>query len=587
MRNDVKEIPLALMLEATNVGILCSDREGRILYANTAAGKILGREQGGVIGRFIGDITLEAWIAFQRIMETGVPQDGVKIQTDASTLIADRNPVRDGKEIVGVVSVFKEISRYEDTAKELQTYKELAKQLDVVIRSSYDGLYITDGNANTLLFNKAYLRISGLKAEDLEGKNVRDLMSQRTISHSSTLEVMEKRIHVTVMQEFPNGKTAIVTGTPVFDEAGRIVLVVNNVRDITELNDLREELQETRTLAQIYKDELSKASLAGIDRGEVAFRSAAMENCIRLALRVGDVSSPVLLTGESGVGKGMLAKIIHFQGRRKKGPFIHVNCGAIPDGLLESELFGYEKGAFTGASGEGKPGMFEMADKGTLFLDEVGEVPPVLQVKLLKALDESEVRRLGGTRSREIDVRIVAATNRNLQEMVKERCFREDLYFRLNVFPINIPPLRERVEDILPLVDRMLTNLNRKYKKSKRFHHDAMNLLTLYPFPGNVRELQNIVERGFILADGKWVEPMHLPTDLQGLGASRGLVREMGVRHVEGDHLDEILGRVEKGVLEDCRRRYKTTYEIARVLKVNQSTIVRKLKKYGITVRDA
>ena len=168
----MKEISVALMLEATNVGILCADREGRILFANAAAGKILGRERGGVIGRFIGDITLEAWTAFQRIMETGVPQDGVKIQTDASTLIADRNPVRDGKEIVGVVSVFKEISRYEDTAKELQTYKELAKQLDVVIRSSYDGLYITDGNANTLLFNKAYLRISGLKAEDLEGKNV-------------------------------------------------------------------------------------------------------------------------------------------------------------------------------------------------------------------------------------------------------------------------------------------------------------------------------------------------------------------------------------------------------------------------------
>ena len=410
----LSEIRIEQMLEASSVGVLCTDREGQVLYANDSACLILGRQRGELRGRFIGDITIEAWNAFRKIMETGEPQAGVKIQTSASTLIADRNPIRRGKEIVSVVSVFKEISRYEETAKELQAYKELSKQLDAVIHSSYDGLYITNGNADTLFFNKAYLRISGLKAEEIEGKNVRDLISQRTISHSSTLEVLEKCKHVTVMQEFSNGRTAIVTGTPVFDETGRIILVVNNVRDITELNDLREELQETRTLARIYKDELSKASLAGIDREEIAFRSAAMENCIRLALRVGDVSSPVLLTGESGVGKGMLAKIIHFQGKRKKGPFIHVNCGAIPDGLLESELFGYEKGAFTGAAGEGKPGMFEMADKGTLFLDEVGEVPLVLQVKLLKALEESEVRRLGGTRSREIDVRIVAATNRNL-----------------------------------------------------------------------------------------------------------------------------------------------------------------------------
>ena len=573
-----------LILDATNVGILCTDRQGRILYVNDAAARHLGARKQELVGRSIEDVSKGAVDAFREIVRTGKPQAGVKIQTSGGTVIADRNPVFDRGKVTGVVSVFKDISRYEESAKELQAYRELAKQLDAVIHSSYDGLYITNGNADSLFCNKAYLRVSGLTAEDVEGKNMRELVRGGTINQSVTLEVLEKRRRVTIMQEFKNGRTAIVTGNPVFDEEGRIVLVVSNVRDITELSELREQVQETRTLAKRYRDELRKANLAGVNRDTVVFRSPAMENCILLAARASDVLSPVLLTGESGVGKGMLARLVHNLGIRKKGPFIHVNCGAIPAGLMESELFGYDRGAFTGASGEGKPGLFEMAHQGTLFLDEIGEIPPPLQVKLLKVLEEGEVRRVGATQSKKLDVRIVAATNRDLQEMTRTHLFREDLFFRLDVFPIRIPPLRERPEDIHPLLDRTLGELNRKYKKGKRVRPDTLELLVRYPFPGNVRELQNVVERSFILADGKWIGPEHLPIGIQESPAPP----ESGtmVRIPSGEEgLERILAGVERDILARLLSECGTTYAMAERLKVNQSTVVRKLRKLGIRAR--
>jgi PAS domain S-box-containing protein len=577
-----KPLTAELILEATHVGVLCTDREGRILYVNAAASALLGPRK-DVVGALIGDLVPGSGDAYREIVRTGTPQWGVKSETPGGTVIADRNPVREGGQVIGVVSVFKDISRYETAAKELQTYKELANQLDSVIHSSYDGLYIANGNADGLFFNDAYLRVSGLTAADVEGKNMRELVRKGTISQSVTLEVLAKRRRVTIMQEFANGRTAIVTGNPVFDEDGKIVLVVSNVRDITELTQLQEEVHETRTLARRYRDELKRASLQGVDRDLVVFRSEAMENCVGLAVRVSDVASPVLLTGESGVGKGMLARLIHNLGARKNGPFIHVNCGAIPAGLMESELFGYEKGAFTGASEQGKPGLFELADRGTIFLDEVGEMPPALQVTLLKALEGGEIRRVGSTRARRMDVRIVAASNRDLREMTRARLFREDLFFRLNVFPIHIPPLRERPEDVPPLVDRFLGELNRKYGKAKRFRPEALNLLARYSFPGNVRDLQNVIERAFILADGRWLEPQHLPPEVHAGG--RGVGAGDARLAAEGESgLAEILEAVERRVMERAMAECGTTHAMAKRLRVNQSTVVRKLQKLGLRV---
>lgn len=573
---------LDVALEATSVGILCADRDARILYANKAAAAILGVPRESLIGRGIEEFSAGASPAFREIVRTGKPQEGIRIETRGGEVIADRSPVVEGGRVVGVLSVFKSLSRYEETAKELKAYRELARELEAVIRSSYDGLYITDGNANTVMYNKAYLRVSGLREEDVAGKNMRELIRAGTINRSATLEVLAKRRSVTIMQEFSNGRTAIVTGNPVFNDRGEIVRVVSNVRDITELCELRAQVEESRTLARRYRDELTRVRMEGILRDMVSFRSEAMERCLDLVSRVSNVASPVLLTGESGVGKGLLARAIHRAGTRAGGPFIHVNCGAIPATLMESELFGYEKGSFTGASDEGKPGLFELADRGTLFLDEVGDIALPLQVKLLKVLEEMEVLRLGGRRPRKVDVRVVAATNRDLKEMIRAGNFREDLFFRLNVFPIQVPPLRERPEDIPPLVDRILGALNRKYRKAKRLEPQTLEILGRYPFPGNVRELQNVVERAFILCDGKRIEPAHLPEEIRafpsadaaGGGVAAGAAREQT--------LPAILAEVERKVLESALRKCRSTYEAARFLGIDQSTVVRKMKKYGI-----
>lgn len=478
------EMNVTRVLESTSVGFLFANCDGKITFINAAAAEKLGAKKEKVIGRSINEFAPGALKGFREIIRTGKPQAGVKIRTAGGTVIADRSPVYDGDRIIGVVSVFKELSRYEDTAKELESHKQMAKEFEAVLNSSYDGLYLTDGNAKTLFFNKSYLRVSGLNEEDVRNRDVHELINDGTINRSASVEAIKKRKSVTIMQEFSNGRTAIVTGVPVFDEAGNVRRVISNVRDITELNELRAQVQESRTLAERYRNELTIVRLEGVHRDAMSFRSAAMENCVALASRVSMVTSPVLLTGESGVGKGLLSKLIHQAGNRKNGPFIHINCGAIPGNLMESELFGYEKGAFTGASEEGKPGLFELADQGTLFLDEIGEVPLTLQVKLLKVLEESEVRRIGAVRPRKIDVRIVAATNRNLKEMIKAGLFRDDLFFRLNVFPIHIPPLRERCEDIVPLADRILAELNRKYRKLKRLSPDTLELLAPQPFPG-------------------------------------------------------------------------------------------------------
>jgi two-component system nitrogen regulation response regulator GlnG len=309
-------------------------------------------------------------------------------------------------------------------------------------------------------------------------------------------------------------------------------------------------------------------------------RSPAMVEVYKEIGRVARTEMTVLLMGESGTGKELVARAIHGNSSRARGPFVTVNMAAIPRDLMESELYGHEKGSFTGAV-ERRPGKFELANGGTLFLDEIGEIPLPLQVKLLKVLEENEVRRVGGARVRKLDVRIVAATNRDLREMTRNRLFREDLFFRLNVFPIRIPPLRERPEDVHPLVDRIVAELNRRYKKSRRVRPEMLDLLARYPFPGNVRELQNVVERAFILADGKWIGPEYIPAEIHetALSSDPGLV--VPLPHGEAG-LSRILAGVERGILERLLSECGTTYAMAERLKVNQSTVVRKLRKLGI-----
>lgn len=305
-----------------------------------------------------------------------------------------------------------------------------------------------------------------------------------------------------------------------------------------------------------------------------------MENILQLAAKIADVDSTVLILGESGVGKEVIARFIHKRSHRDKGPFVKINCGAIPETLLESELFGYETGAFTGAKRQGKPGLIEMANEGTLFLDEIGELPLNLQVKLLQVLQEHRLVRIGGIKPITVNIRVIAATNRDIENMVKKGEFREDLFYRLNVVPITIPPLRERRDDIIPLIYHFLEEYNRKYDKAKKISAEAKDILIKYNWPGNVRELENTVERLVVTVEEDVILPHHLPENLKEINIPLKVVNVDGIIP-----LKDAVEMVERQLLHKAVEQCNSTYDIAKILGVNQSTVVRKIQKYGIKLK--
>ncbi|MCK1983307.1 MULTISPECIES: sigma-54 interaction domain-containing protein [Peribacillus] len=454
---------------------------------------------------------------------------------------------------------------------------KLNRALDAIIENSYDGIYITDQDGITLYTNSAIERITGIPKEYYIGKSVDQLIKRGILNASVTHKVVKLRRTVSVVQDNFAGKETLITGSPVFNAEGEIEQVVTNIRDLSDLNELMHELTKVNELNNQYKQEIEKLRKITSKDG-VVFVSDKMKMIYEIAERISDIDATVLILGETGVGKDVLARNIYNRSiRSKKGDFIKINCGAIPADLLESELFGYEGGAFTGANQKGKPGMFELAESGILFLDEVGELPLQLQVKLLRALQEREIQRIGGTKPKKIDVRIIAATNRNLSEMVKSGDFREDLFYRLNVIPITIPPLRERREDILALTDLFLTKANEQYKFSKEIDSRLKEYFYQHDWPGNVRELINIVERLVVLTDNQILSISDLPEEYQPENRNQPNLNAALT-------LKEAVERAEKEILTKAAQTYQTTYEIAEALESSQATIVRKLKKYRLKV---
>ncbi|MDE6922029.1 MAG: sigma 54-interacting transcriptional regulator, partial [Oscillospiraceae bacterium] len=385
--------------------------------------------------------------------------------------------------------------------------KEAYDRLRAIVDSSYDGIYITDGRADTLWVNPAYLSISGLREEDVVGRSMWDLEREGVVSQSGTLIALTQRRPVTLQQTFRTGKRALITSTPSFGDHGEIDMVVTNVRDMTDFYDLQAKYREAQ---ERYHTEIELSRRRVLAGAELIAADPTTLAVLRQAEKVAALDATVLLTGETGVGKEQFARFIFKNSPRREGRFITVNCGAIPPSLIESELFGYEKGAFTGAARD-KMGLFELADKGTLFLDEIGDLPLGMQVKLLRVLQERCIKRVGATRDIPVDVRFIAATNRDLEEMVRVKTFREDLFYRLNVVPLTIPPLRERREDIIPLADAFLEELNKKYGFKKQFSTSAFQAMEEYGWPGNVRELKNVVERMVILSLDDVIRAGELP----------------------------------------------------------------------------
>lgn len=492
-----------------------------------------------------------------------------------------RLPVIDkNNKIIGIIThtdfINDLVEKISKKCRDMKNTKLGLTELDSIIECSYDGIYITDGEANTIKINNAYESITGLKRSEVLGRNMKDLEKEGVISQSATLLVLKNRKTTTIQQEFKTGVKVLVSSNPIFDKNGKIIMVVTNVRDVTQLYELKEQLQKNKEITLKYVSEIEEMRTQLLNTSEIVAEDHKTIEIIQLANRIAKVDTTILMLGETGAGKDQIAKHIHKVSKRSKKQFIKVNCGAVPASLIESEFFGYEKGAFTGANKEGKIGLFEMASGGTIFLDEVGELPMDMQVKLLRVLQEMEVVRIGGTKPIKIDVRVLAATNRDLEDMIKKKQFREDLYYRLNVIPLYIPPLRERKHDILPLINFFLTQLNKKYNFNKVFASDALNCMYEYNWPGNVRELKNIVERAVIMSEDDKVKRSDLPKNIIG---SNGMIVTLNTFE-EGINLKETLDAIEKKLIKKAYDKYGNVRAAAKSLGIDASTFVRKRQKY-------
>jgi PAS domain S-box-containing protein len=455
-------------------------------------------------------------------------------------------------------------------------------ELEDIIESSHDGIFITDGQGIILKVNSGWERICGLRREVMLGKCAQDFVNQKWYSESSVMAAIREKKAVTIMLEMLKGEKIgqkiMATAIPIWGENGEIKRVVANIRDITEILYLKQLLEKTQLLNELYAAELQQMRINQLPKDfDLVARSQSTIRVMEIVARVANFDVSVLITGESGVGKEVIANAIHQQSPRSKGPLIKVNCGAIPETLLESELFGYDYGAFTGARKQGKPGMFELANEGTLFLDEVGDIPYSLQGKLLRVLQDHEIMRIGSLKTTPVDVRIIAATNKNLEEMVKKGSFRDDLYYRLNVVSIEIPPLRDRKEDIPIFVVHFLEKMNKKHQYNKRIASEVIEVFMLYSWPGNVRELENVMERMLVMTEDDEINMKHLPMQIKSQ-----IVPET-VNVIGDSGFKKIIEQTEKQLLKQALLNHRSTRDIAKAMKVNQSTIVRKLKKYNLS----
>ncbi len=443
----------------------------------------------------------------------------------------------------------------------------------VLLDSIHDGIWVIDAQGTTLRINTAMERIAGITSEDVVGKHVREAMEDLKFTACVTLRALEEKRTVTMFDDYANGRRCLNTSTPIFDEDGKVWRVIASIRDITELDSMQSRLTELEHSNRNYKEKLESLETYGIVG--ISEASATLRKSM---LKAAQNTATCVILGDTGTGKSLTAKRIHEMSERKDGPFMALNCGGIPAQLVESELFGYERGSFTGALREGKKGLFELAAGGTLFLDEVAELPLAMQATLLHVLDDSTFRRVGGTKSMQCDVRIIAATNRDLEEMVAKGSFRQDLFYRLRVLSIRIPSLCQRPEDIPELMYHFL-QLMEGHEGKRSFAPSVLATLTSYSWPGNIRELRALVQYLHTMCEGSIFRMEDLPSYLLA-----ELPTETLSSYAATTSLKDAVEHVEKNLIATALNELGSTYKAAKRLKVSQSTIVRKAQRYGIDV---
>lgn len=446
--------------------------------------------------------------------------------------------------------------------------------LTSIMNALDDGVYITDHLGTTLFVNDAYLKLTHLNREDLIDHPIQDLVNQGVFSRSVSMDVIQTHQKTTILQSLQNHTELLVTGHPVFDQENQLIAVITSVRDITVLLQAQKDQKELEDIRNTQK----KYSTRKLNDNYLTNLSDSTNKTFNRAKRIAHSDIKILIQGNTGTGKTVLARYIHKNSPRKDQPFLEINCATMPDGLLESELFGYVPGAFTGALQKGKKGLFEVVNGGTLFLDEVGDLPLALQAKLLKVIEDNRFIPVGGFEYVYTDVRIISATHHDLLKLVEQGKFRRDLYYRLCVTSLKLEDLKNRISEIEPLLELYLANFNKKYHTNKRYSAEVIELVKAYSWPGNIRELTNFVEQTVVLSESSTIFPEDIPEDIQC--ALRGETQFNTPLSNSSETLKKQVDDYEFKIISQALVVFKTTQKAAQALGIDQSTLVKKRQRY-------
>ncbi len=560
-----------LILNSTHDGMIAVNEDGIVTLFNKAAERITGLKSEAVLGRSAIDVIPNTRLHI--ILESGESELNSRQFIGTTTIVTNRMPLLNSEgEIIGAVAVFRDITEMMtlmDQVADLGTARNL---LEAMIESMEIAISVADENGKNIMVNTAYVRLTGLPREAVVGKHITVDIAEGESMHQKVLST-GKPIHNMRMKIGRDKKEVIVNVAPIFVD-GVFRGSVGTIQDITEIMVLTKELARAQHLIRQLKARYTWADIIGVSPAMVAAKEQAR--------RAAETPATVLLRGESGTGKELFAHAIHNASRRHKGQFVRVNCAALSEHLLESELFGYAEGAFTGALKGGKIGLFEEAHGGTLFLDEIGEISLSLQRKLLRVLQEREIVRVGSTYSVLVDVRMIAATNTDLERRVKDGAFKRDLYYRLNVLPINTPPLRMISEDIPLLVEHIIFKLNQSFgRQVKGVSPETMDALISHEWPGNVRELENVIGRAMINMRPQdiFIDRKHLPF----LECEPLLQAPSSQEQKIVSPLDQVLGRAERSaIIAALQEAGGNRVKAAGLLGIGVRNLFYKIKKHGI-----
>lgn len=562
-----------LIFNATNDGMIVVDKNSHIILINRSAALMIGEEQGKALGKHVVDVIPTSRLPI--VLKTGRSETNKEqLLANGQKIITTRIPIIDEEQkIIGAFAVFKNITEVVDLAEELTNLKEIQTMLEAVIQSSEEAISVVDENGKGIIINPAYTKITGLSEDEVIGQPATADISEGESMHMQVLKT-RRAVRGVAMRLGPNKKEVVVNVAPVIVD-GKLKGSVGVIHDISEIKSLSRELSRARQIIRTLEAKYSFEDIIG--------DSEEMQLAIEQAKLGAKTPATILLRGESGTGKELFAHAIHNASDRKYNKFVRVNCAAISESLLESELFGYEEGAFSGAKRGGKRGLFEEANNGSIFLDEIGELSANTQAKLLRVLQENEITRVGGTKPISINVRVIAATNVNIEKGIINGTFREDLYYRLNRMPIHIPPLRNRKNDIPLLCNHLLQKINQDYGRNvEGLTEAAIHFLIKYHWPGNVRELENILGRAVIFMNYHETEiDLHHMPDLDMKAEGKIEIHTSSIQ--KGETLNGMVEQYEKTIIAEALKKLNgNKTETAKLLGLSVRNLYYKLEKYGI-----